>query len=220
MLHEDLWILFNPGTLIVTRWHPTRPDYPQVFKVQSHTCVASPNQDLLLTAWGWDWNGSKLVRKMYSFCIKNYPKTTNPINLLCYPLYWYERLSGETGDGSGTGASDLLSTQRALPKVHRCQETGPACSNDICRRCRCYYLLGGRKPSSPGCKGRCHGALASYGARTDTSGSFISPSFLILRTVSSLNKLSPSGSWRKQKHRFIVIACFVSAPYPCLGRFF
>jgi hypothetical protein len=91
---KHLWSLFKPGNLIVSLWN--QAEEPQVFKinnVQHHLEFTF----LLVTAWVWDWNGTKLVRSMFQFMIDSYQEAKSPTELRCYPIEFYEGENGRLG---------------------------------------------------------------------------------------------------------------------------
>lgn len=88
-----LWRLFKPGNLIVSPWNSSGD--LQVFKVHH---FQSPTDGLLITAWTWDWDGDQLQRTLYEFRIPKYEDEDKyPAELTCYPIEFYEHLSGEDG---------------------------------------------------------------------------------------------------------------------------
>ena len=87
---RSCWRLFRPGTLVVSPWN--RAGDLQVFRVQH---IALNSDYSLITAWIWDWDGEQLRRTLFEFRIKKYDGEKYPAGLTCYPIEFFEHLTGE-----------------------------------------------------------------------------------------------------------------------------
>jgi hypothetical protein len=127
---DNLWVLFRAGTLIIAPWFPGKPDIPQVFKVDSALYENSENGDwkarLVVLAWVWGWDDSRLVRKMYRFPIENYHLTRNPCSLACYPLSRYKH-EGRVGK-AGVLAHEIYRQRKALFHRHTVAMQSDTCA--------------------------------------------------------------------------------------------
>ncbi|PKY00286.1 P-loop containing nucleoside triphosphate hydrolase protein [Aspergillus campestris IBT 28561] len=94
-----LWTLFRPGSLVVGAWNSAHD--LQVFQVHD-TSYSSKEKtlyptdhvyarnELVITAWMWDWDGKKIVRTMFDFRISEYSGDKPPAELKCYPVAFYD----------------------------------------------------------------------------------------------------------------------------------
>ena len=95
-----LWTLFKPGSLVVGAWNSAQD--PQVFQVHDTSYSSKERSlhlsnsittidELVVTAWMWDWDGEEIVRTMFELKIPEYLGDKPPAELRCYPIAFYER---------------------------------------------------------------------------------------------------------------------------------
>ncbi|KAL9023383.1 MAG: hypothetical protein Q9196_007236, partial [Gyalolechia fulgens] len=93
VLAKDLWCLFRPGTLVVSK--PFQ-DEPQVFQV--HRCHFTRGANaFLVVAWAFSWTGTELIQEYYSFRLRNTEVDTEEMTiteLSCYPVQYYQNSDG------------------------------------------------------------------------------------------------------------------------------
>lgn len=102
-----LWTLFKPGSLVIGPWNLAND--LQVFQVHdiSYHSKKIPLQpvdnvdlvvnELMITAWMWDWDGKNIVRTIFEFRISEYSGDKPPAELRCYPIAFYEDGEGRRG---------------------------------------------------------------------------------------------------------------------------
>ncbi|KAI0892615.1 P-loop containing nucleoside triphosphate hydrolase protein [Annulohypoxylon nitens] len=89
--YEKVWILFPPGTCVVA--FPFE-GCPQLFNVHRH----HPSGDkFCVSCWGYDWNGTSLVRVNHEFQIPKFSGSMSISELPCYPLGSYN-VNNENSD--------------------------------------------------------------------------------------------------------------------------
>lgn len=100
-----LWTLFKPGSLVVGAWNSAQD--LQVFQVHDTSYSLkeralhrsnniSTINELVITAWMWDWDGEEIVRTMFELKIPEYFGDKPPAELKCYPIMFYE-MEGHRG---------------------------------------------------------------------------------------------------------------------------
>jgi len=82
---KDVWALFRPGELVITR---SSFDDPQVLQVHSQT--VGKDVALVVVCWAFDWTGTELTRKYYEIPIKLIEEEEDINNLGCYPIRYYK----------------------------------------------------------------------------------------------------------------------------------
>jgi hypothetical protein len=99
-----LWTLFKPGSLVVGAWNLA--DDLQVFQVHDVSygskektlkLVSHAINELVITAWMWDWDGKNIVRTMFDLKISEFAGDKPPAELSCYPVAFYEDVEGHRG---------------------------------------------------------------------------------------------------------------------------
>lgn len=93
VLAKDLWCLFRPGTLIISR--PFQ-DEPHLFRV--NTChVIDDAKQISVGAWAFSWTGTELIQEYYHFDIRESRDTNEELaitDLPCYPVEYFKNSDG------------------------------------------------------------------------------------------------------------------------------
>jgi hypothetical protein len=102
-----LWTLFKPGSLVVGAWNSAGD--LQVFQVHDASYYDSKKislqsvddvlmmDELVITAWMWDWDGEKIVRTLFDFKVSEYAGDKAPAELRCFPIAFFEDEEGNRG---------------------------------------------------------------------------------------------------------------------------
>ena len=95
---KDLWLLFRPGTMVISK--PFQ-DEPQLFKVHDFSYDHSNDQTTFnVHVWAFSWTGNELVQEYYEIQVREYQKDDEemPItDLNCYPVQYYRNGDGHYG---------------------------------------------------------------------------------------------------------------------------
>ena len=101
VLPNDLWYLFRPGDLVVSKPYL---DEPQVFRISDCRWIDHESHEVFeVVAWAFDWTGSQLTPHYYTF---QYPiqksgergEKIDILDLPCYPIRYYKSKAGLSGD--------------------------------------------------------------------------------------------------------------------------
>jgi hypothetical protein len=89
---KHIWTLFEPGTKIYMRAYM---DEMQMFEVKSTRATDRPdNQDFVVVAAGFDWNGVDFKPCVYNFVIQKFDGSQSITNLPCFPVKYYQDTDG------------------------------------------------------------------------------------------------------------------------------
>jgi hypothetical protein len=110
--YRFFWLLFRPGSLIVTKPDPEQNHY-QVLQVHNHRFNAErgTGDEMVVHAWAFDWNGNDLVRRYFEFPLGKHPHVdeTHIRDLPCWPLrYMYRDNVGESDEKNEAAMRDKL----------------------------------------------------------------------------------------------------------------
>ncbi|KAI1337337.1 hypothetical protein F5Y15DRAFT_418099 [Xylariaceae sp. FL0016] len=88
---ETMWTVFAPKTLIVVKPYMGHLQLLQVHgsPIPSRWMPTNQITRLWLEAWGWDWNGKKMVKVFYDLKIKRFRGTKQINELDYYPLSYH-----------------------------------------------------------------------------------------------------------------------------------
>ncbi|KAH9862850.1 hypothetical protein J1614_010943 [Plenodomus biglobosus] len=79
--------LFSPGAYMVAR---PFMGLPQIFQVDNHQYEKEREKEIFnLSVWGYDWDGSKLLRRPYRFSIDNFDGEKRISELPIYPVEFF-----------------------------------------------------------------------------------------------------------------------------------
>ena len=124
---RDLWCLFRPGTLVVSKPYQ---DEPQLFKVHEHQYKETRDANIFaVVAWAFSWTGTELIQEYYSIEIRRYKTADEELiintDLPCYPLSYYRNSSGTYGSETVEALkSDLLARGRVYRGLCRASTHG------------------------------------------------------------------------------------------------
>ncbi|KAL8775343.1 MAG: hypothetical protein Q9209_000350 [Squamulea sp. 1 TL-2023] len=93
VVRKDLWCLFKPGTLVISKPYQ---DEPQFFRV--HGFYGS--EPFVVEAWAFSWTGTELIQEYYEFRIGENRKGDEEMtitDLPCYPIRYYKNRDGLYG---------------------------------------------------------------------------------------------------------------------------
>ena len=91
---KDLWCLFRPGSLVISKPYL---DEPQLFRV--HKCSyygRAGEKTFVVKVWAFSWTGTELIQEYYNFIIAENQEVTIT-DLPCYPLQYYRNSDGSEG---------------------------------------------------------------------------------------------------------------------------
>ncbi|KAL8720213.1 MAG: hypothetical protein Q9181_007947 [Wetmoreana brouardii] len=95
---KDLWSLFKPGTLVISKPYQ---DEPQFFRVHGcHTRERGDGTTFVVEAWAFSWTGTALVQEYYKFSIREGQNDFEEMtinDLACYPVQYYISSEGTYG---------------------------------------------------------------------------------------------------------------------------
>ena len=102
VLPSDLWYLFRPGDLVVSKPYL---DEPQLFRVSDCRWINLENHEVFeVVAWAFDWTGAQLTPHYYTFQHSTRKKSgerdekIDILDLPCYPIRYYKNNEGLSGD--------------------------------------------------------------------------------------------------------------------------
>ncbi|KAL8908079.1 MAG: hypothetical protein Q9171_005597 [Xanthocarpia ochracea] len=116
---KDLWILFRPGTEVVSKPYL---DEPQLFRVQS--LVSRNDTPFVVGAWTLGWTGTELIRECYEFTVRRYEKDDEKLTITeldCYPVIYYT--SGDGTRGRKALEAEMGLTERGRVFRNLCRES-------------------------------------------------------------------------------------------------
>ncbi len=102
VLPNDLWYLFRPGDLVVSKPYL---DEPQLFRISDCRWINLEKHEVFeVVAWAFDWTGAQLTPHYYTFRHST-PKKSGEreekidiLDLPCYPIRYYKNNEGLSGD--------------------------------------------------------------------------------------------------------------------------
>ena len=112
---KDLWCLFRPGTLVISKPYQ---DEPQLFRVHKSEYKETIDAKVFaVVAWAFSWTGTELIQEYYSFRIRQFNSADEEViittDLPCYPLRYYRNSNGTCGTKAVEALkSDLLTRGR------------------------------------------------------------------------------------------------------------
>jgi hypothetical protein len=126
--YRYLWMLFRPGSLIVTKPDPELI-YRQVLQVHAHRFSTERSDgERVVIAWAFDWNGSELVRRYFEFPLgrPNGNDDETPIrDLQCWPIrYMYRDHLTESDEESEAAIRDALVERGQKMREHCVLKSG------------------------------------------------------------------------------------------------
>ena len=102
VLPSDLWYLFRPGDLVVSRPYL---DEPQLFRVSDCRWINLERHEVFeVVAWAFDWTGAQLTPHYYTFQLSTRKKSgerdekIDILDLPCYPIRYYKNNEGLSSD--------------------------------------------------------------------------------------------------------------------------
>ena len=102
VLPSDLWYLFRPGDLVVSKPYL---DEPQLFRVSDCHWINLENHEVFeVVAWAFDWTGAQLTPHYYTFQHSTRKKSgerdekIDILDLPCYPIRYYKNNEGLSSD--------------------------------------------------------------------------------------------------------------------------
>lgn len=117
---KDLWILFRPGTEVISKPYL---DEPQLFRVE-HFSFREGSTPVVGT-WALDWTGTELIRECYEFTLRRYEEDDDEkltiTELDCYPVEYYT--SGDKRRGRQTLDAEMGMTKRGKVFRKLCRES-------------------------------------------------------------------------------------------------
>ena len=121
ILPDDLHYLFRPGDLVVSK--PYLEEL-QLFRISDANWLNKGGyEDFEVVAWAFDWTGTELTQKYYTFSIrpeKRDNKELDIVDLPCYPIRYHKNSQGISGDRLIKTVSNDLSTRgEAFRKICR-----------------------------------------------------------------------------------------------------
>ncbi|KAL8932369.1 MAG: hypothetical protein Q9216_006865 [Gyalolechia sp. 2 TL-2023] len=93
VLGKNLWCLFRPGALVVSK--PFQ-DEPQLFKVH-HCYFRAHSEAFVVEAWAFSWTGTELIQEYYQFRTRDFIHENDEMtitDLPCYPVQYYKNSDG------------------------------------------------------------------------------------------------------------------------------
>ena len=110
---RDLWCLFRPGTLVISK--PFQGE-PQLFKVHEHQYNETNDAKIFaVVAWAFSWTGTELIQEYYFIGIRRYKSLDEEViintDLPCYPLSYYRNSSGTYGSEAVEALKSKLLTR-------------------------------------------------------------------------------------------------------------
>ncbi|KAL9629701.1 MAG: hypothetical protein Q9204_005126 [Flavoplaca sp. TL-2023a] len=116
---KDLWILFRPGTEVISKPYL---DEPQLFRVENTSY--REGSTFVVETWALAWTGTELIRECYESTLREYEKDDEKMTiteLKCYPVGYY--VSGDGARGRKALEAEMNFTKRGKLFQKLCRES-------------------------------------------------------------------------------------------------